>query len=231
MSDLGHQRQRGFFVLFGSRNMVRSDGASSAAVCPRCSRESQFQNKSMRTWFTLFFIPIFPMSGKRPFCQCPNCNAQFKGSAETLGKQTAVNQQQLMQRAIQMYNSMRGSPANSVTLNNLMLLYLQLGELGQAVSAANEFPEALNSSEQCMTTLGRVLMEQGQHEAAIKWFDVAMQRNPMLGEAAYCKAVALMNLKPPDLPGAATAARSARTAGLPQADTLLKDIENRARTT
>ena len=118
-----------------------------------------------------------------------------------------------------------------MTLNNLLLLYLQIGELGQAVSAAKEFPEALNSSEQCMTTLGRILMEQGQHEAAIKWFDVAIARNPMLGEAAYCKAVALMHFKPPDLTGAAAAARSARTAGMPQADALLKDIENRARAT
>ena len=222
-------RPRGFIFLFGSRNLISNNGAAAAAVCPRCGKDTNFQDKFVRTWFTLFFIPIFPTGAKRPFCECHNCRAQFKGSAEVLGKKTAANQQQLMQRAIQMYNSMRASPGNSVTLNNLMLLYLQIGELSHAVSAASEFPDALNSSEQCMTTLGRVLMEQGEHAAAIKWFDVEISRNPMLGEAAYCKAVALMNLKPPDLTSAAAAARSARTAGLPQAETLLKDIENRAR--
>jgi tetratricopeptide (TPR) repeat protein len=231
MPDSKPARSRGFFFLFGSRNLISNLGAAATALCPRCGREGSFQNKTRRTWFTLFFLPIFPVGAKQPICECQNCRAQFKGSAEALGKKTAANQQQLMQRAIQMYNSMRASPGNSVTLNNLLLLYLQIGELGQAVSAANEFPDALNSSEQCMTTLGRILMEQGQHEAAIKWFDVATARNPMLGEAAYCKAVALMNLKPPDLTNAATAARSARTAGLPQADALLKDIENRARAT
>jgi tetratricopeptide (TPR) repeat protein len=104
-----------------------------------------------------------------------------------------------------------------------------LKEFNQAVSAANEFQQALNASEQCMTTLGRVLMEQGRHAEAIKWFDAALARNSMLGEAAYCKAVSLMSLTPPDLVGAGNAARAARTAGLNGADALLKEIENRSR--
>lgn len=209
--------------------MISNSGQAATAVCPRCSRQAGFQNRAARTWFTLFFIPLFPMSAKRPFCQCQNCQAQFKGSAEELGKKTAVSQQQLMQRAIQMYNSMRASPSNSVTLNNLLLLYLQIGELNQAISAANEFPDALNASEQCMTTLGRILMEQKQPEAAIKWFDAAISRNPMLGEASYCKAVALMGMNPPDLAGASVAARAARTAGLAEAEGLLRELEKRSR--
>ena len=103
-----------------------------------------------------------------------------------------------------------------MTLNNLLLLYLQIGELNQAVSAANEFPDALNASEQCMTTLGRVLMEQKQSEAAIKWFDAAISRNPMLGEASYCKAVLLMGMNPPDLTGAAPPPVPRGQRGLPK---------------
>jgi tetratricopeptide (TPR) repeat protein len=219
----------GFFFLFGTRNMISNGGQAATAVCPRCSRQAGFQNRAARTWFTLFFIPLFPMSAKRPFCQCQNCQAQFKGSAEQLGKKSAVSQQQLTQRAIQMYNSLRASPSNSVTLNNLLLLYLQIGELNQAISAANEFPDALNASEQCMTTLGRLLMEQKQTEAAIKWFDAAIARNPMLGEASYCKAVTLMGMNPPDLTGASAAARAARTAGLAEAEGLLRELEKRSR--
>ena len=222
-------RRRGFFIFFGSRNVLSNAGPAVAAVCPRCQAQATFQNRTARTWFTLFFIPIFPMGAKRPFCQCQSCNAQFRISAEDLGKKTAASQQQQMQQAIQMYNSLRASPSNSVTLNNLLLLYFQLKEFDSALSAANEFPDALNASEQCMTTLGRVLMEQGRHVDAIKWFDAATARNPMLGEAAYCKAVALMSTNPPDLAGANVAARAARTAGMPQAEGLLKEIEKRAR--
>jgi tetratricopeptide (TPR) repeat protein len=224
----GPARRRGF-IIFGTRNFIRNQGPAVQAVCPSCRQQAMFQPKAARPWFTLYFIPIFPVGAKRPFSQCMNCRMQFKLSPQELTQRTSASQQQQMQQAIQMYNSLRTSPANSVTLNNLLMLYLQLHEYDQAVSAANEFQQALNASEQCMTTLGRVLMEQGRHPDAIKWFDAALARNPMLGEAAYCKAVAMMSLTPPDLAGATAAARTARTAGLNGADALLKEIENRAR--
>jgi tetratricopeptide (TPR) repeat protein len=222
-------RRGAFIILFGTRNVVSDEGASATATCPRCSQETSFANKSARRWFTLFFLPVFPVGAKWAFCECGNCRAQFRVSAHELGRKTAAAYQQQTERAIQLYNSMRASPANSVTLNNLMLLYFQLGEFGQAVSAAGEFPEALNASEQCMTTLGRVLMEHKRQTDAIKWFDAAIARNPMLGEAAYCKAVALMSLTPPDLTGAEAAARAARTAGVAEADGLMREIEKRQR--
>ncbi len=202
-------RHRGFFFLMGTRRMISNDGAPAEAVCPNCHQRVLFQPKSARNWFTFFLIPLFPVSGKTSISQCGNCRMQYRLTPQELNTRVAASQQQHMQQAIQMYNSLRTSPANSVTLNNLMLLYLELRELDQAVSAANEFPQALNASEQCMTTLGRVLMERGQHAEAIKWFDAALARNPMLGEASYCKAVALMNLKPPDLEAAKAAARAA----------------------
>jgi tetratricopeptide (TPR) repeat protein len=224
------QRHRGFFIFFGSRGIVSNNGAAVQSACPNCKQQAMIQPKSVRSWFTLFFIPIFPLGAKRIFSQCTNCRAQFRVSPQQLSQHQAASQQQQMQQAIQMYNSLRASPANSVTLNNLLLLYLQLREFNQAVSAANEFQQALNASEQCMTTLGRVLMEQGRHVEAIKWFDSALARNAAIGEAAYCKAVALMSITPPDLAGAAIAARAARTAGLNGAEALLKEIENRSRT-
>ena len=207
--------------------MVSNDGAPLEALCPNCRQRTLFQPKSARSWFTFFLIPLFPVGSKTALSQCGNCRMQFRLSPQQLNDRVAASQQQQMQQAIQMYNSLRASPANSVTLNNLMLLYLELHELDQAVSAANEFQQALSASEQCMTTLGRVLMEQRRHPDAIKWFDAALARNPMLAEAAYCKAVALMNLTPPDLTGAKAAARAARTAGMTAADALLKDIESR----
>jgi tetratricopeptide (TPR) repeat protein len=187
------------------------------------------QNKAARPWFTLYFIPIVPVGAKRRFCQCLNCGTQFRIAAEEIAQRTTVSQQTQVQQTIQMYNSLRASPANSVTLNNLMMLYFQLKEFDSAVSAANEFQQALNASEQCMTTLGRVLMEQKKYTDAIGWFDAALARNGLMGEAAYCKAVALMHLTPPDLTGATAAARIARTAGMGGADALVREIENRSR--
>jgi tetratricopeptide (TPR) repeat protein len=226
-NDRRQSRRRGFFFLIGTRRMVSNDGTPAEAPCPNCRQRTLFQPKSARSWFTFFLIPIFPVSGKMTLSQCGNCRMQYRLTPQQLNSRVAASQTLQMQQAIQMYNSLRASPANSVTLNNLLLLYLELKELDQALSAANEFPQALNSSEQCMTTLGRILMERAQHAEAIKWFDAALARNPMLGEAAYCKAVALMNLTPPDLEAAKAAARTARTANMNGADALLKNIEAR----
>ncbi|MGA2582795.1 MAG: zinc-ribbon domain-containing protein [Tepidisphaeraceae bacterium] len=223
------KRRTGFIFLFGTRNLISHRGQSVQATCPRCGQPTTILGKGARSWFTLFFIPIFPISGRREFSQCSNCGAQFRVAPDQLGKISEATGQKQMQQAIQMYNSMRASPANSVTLNNLLSLYLTMHEYDQATSAANEFQQALNASEQCMTTLGRVLMEQGKIPEAIQWYDAALARNPMLGEAAYCKAVALMRSNPPDLVAAQAAARSARSSGLAEGEQLLHEIENRLR--
>jgi tetratricopeptide (TPR) repeat protein len=228
--SLAQRRRRGF-IIFGTRNRITNHGPAVTGVCPKCAQQTTLQNRAARAWFTLYFIPIFPVGAKRQFCQCQNCGTQFRLSAQELAQRTTVSRQTQVQQSIQMYNSLRASPANSVTLNNLMMLYFQLKEFDSAVSAANEFQQALNASEQCMTTLGRVLMEQGKHAEAIAWFDAGLARNDMMGEAAYCKAVSLMHLNPPDLAGATSAARIARSAGMNGAENLLREIETRSRAT
>jgi tetratricopeptide (TPR) repeat protein len=130
-----------------------------------------------------------------------------------------------MQRAISMYNSLRSSPANSVTLNELMQLYASIGEYPQAISAALNFPQALNNSEQCMSTLGRVYLSQNDYTTALQWLDSALARNPDLAEAQYFKASAHLRGSPSDLPRAITAARAAKKADYPGADDLLKEAE------
>jgi len=224
------RRRRGFFILMGSRSIVSSKGESVQAVCPRCQRSAVFKGKSTRPWFTLFFCPVFPIGGTKSFSECGNCGAQFGMSPDALAHNVQASHQQMMQQAIAMYNSMRASPANSVTLNNLMALYGQLGEFDQALAAAREFTQALNNSEQCMATLGRVLTEQKRIPEAVQWFDAALQRNPALGEAAYYKAIALASQTPPDYPNAIASARAARGNNFPAAENLLRDLEAKART-
>src|SRR5437588_11873838 len=127
-----HTRRRGFIILFGARTIVSNDSAEAVHThCPRCGRETDIQSKSYRQWFTLFFVPMFPISRKMRFTQCPQCGAQFPVPAEELRQRLAVSQQQQNQEAISLYNSLRTSPANSVTLNQLMQLYASLGEHDQ----------------------------------------------------------------------------------------------------
>ena len=136
-----------------------------------------------------------------------------------------------LQRAISMYNSLRASPANSITLNELMQMYAAMAEYSQAISAAADFPQALNNSEQCMSTLGRVYLSQNDHATAIQWFDAALARNPDIAEAWYFKAMACLHANPPDPEKAITCARAARKAEYPGAEELLAEAEEKIRTT
>jgi tetratricopeptide (TPR) repeat protein len=227
---MSHPR-RGFILLFGTRPIITTDAAAGAVetICPQCSRQSRLTGKKYRQWFTLFFIPIFPVSGAKLFSQCSLCGAQFPVPVKELASRVATADKQQAQRAIAMYNSLRNSPANSVTLNELMALYASMGEYDQAISAAGEFGQALNNSEQCMTTLGRVYLAKNQHAEALRWLDAATARNPDLGEAHHFKAVAHLTKTPPELNQAIAAARAARSGGYPEAEELLREAEQRAK--
>jgi tetratricopeptide (TPR) repeat protein len=228
---MAHRRRRGFILLFGTRPIVRDDPAAPVVktICPNCSRLSEMTGKTYRTWFTLFFIPVFPVSAAQPLSQCSACGSKFPVSTHELSGRVDSAEREQSSRAIAMYNSLRNSPANSVTLNELMALYASLGEYDQAISAAGQFPAALNNSEQCMTTLGRVYLAKNDHASALQWFDAAIAQNPHLGEAHYYKAVAHLTSTPPDVDQAIASARAARSAGHANADELLQQAQEKAR--
>ena len=227
-------RHRGFFlILFGSKNVVGDDPAAAPppgdAKCPRCGQAGRLSAKRVRRWFTAFFVPVFPIGPARRFTQCGHCGATFAASTAQVAEGVARADAKQVQRGIALYNSLRASPANSVTLNELLTLYGSIGEAGQAISAAAEFPAALDASEQCMVTLGRIHAQAGDTAAAVRWFDAAVARNPDLGEAYYQRATAYLNAVPPDLDRAVASARSARRVDYPGAADLARDLEARVR--
>jgi tetratricopeptide (TPR) repeat protein len=230
LRQISDRRRRGFIILFGSRDIVSNDSAETVeARCPRCGAVTTMVGKTVRPWFTIFFIPIFPIGGARRFTQCSSCHASFAAEPRQLASHGARVDAKQNEHAIAMYNSMRGSPANAITLNDLMQLYASMGEFDQAISAAGNFPQALNSSEQCMTTLGRMYLAKNENAEAIKWFDAAIARNAVLGEAHYFKAAAYLTGTPPEPDKAVAAARAARNAGFANADELLREAEEKAR--
>jgi tetratricopeptide (TPR) repeat protein len=224
------QRRPGFILLFGSRNIVGGDDAPPVdAVCPNCHQPARIVGKTYRNWFTVFFLPVFPLGGKQRFSECSNCRAQFPVPVEELRRGVATSEQRQNEQAIGLYNSLRASPSNAITLNQLMLLYAGMNDYRQAISAAHNFPDALNASEQCMSTLGRVYLAAEERDQAVQWFDAALARNPQLGEALYYKGVAYLTATPPNVQGAIAAARQARNVGYPNADALLREAETKAR--
>jgi tetratricopeptide (TPR) repeat protein len=227
-----HRRRRpAFIILFGSRNIISADHSARAVEthCPRCGQFTHIVGKTYRNWFTLFFLPVFPLSGSKRFSECSACHAQFTVGLDDLRRSLADSQREQNEQAIALYNNLRASPSNSITLNQLMLMYAGMNEYGQAISAANDFPEALGASEQCMSTLGRVYLASEQRPQALHWFDEALKRNGTLGEAHYYKAVAHLTDTTPDFDAAVASARQARNAGYQNAEALLREAESKAR--
>ncbi len=223
-------RRPGFILLFGARPIVsRESGEAIRTRCPRCGQEADLHANGVRHWFTIFFIPVFPISGKRVVCTCGNCGAEFPVSPDELRAQLAAAGRQQNERAIALYNSLRASPANAITLNELMTIYASTSEFDSAIAVAGEFPQALHNSEQCMTTLGRVYLARNRHAEALQWLNAAVERNPMLAEAQYYKALTHLLVTPPDTAAAVAAARAARSGGYPGADGLLREAEAKAR--
>jgi len=62
------------FIVWGSRVFHKVLGRTQKSyVCGNCSNENWFEVIKITTWFTLFFIPVFPFSFKY-FVGCPICD-------------------------------------------------------------------------------------------------------------------------------------------------------------
>lgn len=65
-------------IVFGFR--VRASKVSEGEFfCPRCGADRHYVLQRFRRWFTLFFLPVFPMSGSQgEQVKCQTCNSAFR---------------------------------------------------------------------------------------------------------------------------------------------------------
>lgn len=61
-------------IIFGSRPRVNETG-SGTFTCPHCSGpQRQYVRKTVRHWFTLYFLPVFPLGQAEEIVECQFCN-------------------------------------------------------------------------------------------------------------------------------------------------------------
>jgi hypothetical protein len=63
-------------IIYGSRG-VTSHLSEGDFDCPHCQNHSSYQLKQVRRFFTLFFIPIFPISSPLRYVECGHCGSPF----------------------------------------------------------------------------------------------------------------------------------------------------------
>jgi hypothetical protein len=63
-------------IIYGSRG-VYSELSSGDFSCPHCRRGASYRLRQIRRYFTLFFLPIFPIGSGVRFVECDDCGSQF----------------------------------------------------------------------------------------------------------------------------------------------------------
>jgi hypothetical protein len=64
-------------IIYGLRNRGKTLGQR-VLNCPNCHRDAMTIATQTRPWFTLFFIPIFPVGAKKTIARCGLCGYQYQ---------------------------------------------------------------------------------------------------------------------------------------------------------
>lgn len=62
--------------IWGSKGRTKSV-ASGNFHCPDCATHRDYDQKEVKRWFTLYFIPIFPMNKLGEYVECGACKSTF----------------------------------------------------------------------------------------------------------------------------------------------------------
>src|SRR5262245_5418923 len=63
-------------ILWGSRG-ISSHLNEGTFYCPACERQCQYSLDQVREWFTLYFIPLFPIGSAHRYVECRRCGQTF----------------------------------------------------------------------------------------------------------------------------------------------------------
>lgn len=63
-------------IIWGSRGLSKTV-SHGQFDCPRCGHQSEYSVIQVREWFTLYWIPIFPVGSAKRYLECRNCGQTF----------------------------------------------------------------------------------------------------------------------------------------------------------
>lgn len=72
-------------MIITGRTSLNSSIGSGTFHCPRCSMPRQFQHIEVKRYFTLYFIPLFPLGSSGQYVECTSCTGTFGVEALSAG--------------------------------------------------------------------------------------------------------------------------------------------------
>lgn len=101
-------------IFFGSRG-VTSTVDNGEFYCPQCDAREEYTLKQVRPFFTLFFIPIFPIGSPDRYVECRGCHRIFR--EEVLQYEPPSEAERLL---TQFYNELRTGTSLEVLQRKLV---------------------------------------------------------------------------------------------------------------
>jgi uncharacterized tellurite resistance protein B-like protein len=66
-------------IIWGSKGRTATI-ASGEFHCPDCSDYKLYKHQKVKRWFTLYFIPVFPMEDLGEYIECGDCKSTYKNN-------------------------------------------------------------------------------------------------------------------------------------------------------
>jgi hypothetical protein len=160
------RRRAGFIVVFGWRVICTRERKSQVrGRCPNCRVEdARLIGKMRRPWFTLFFIPVFPLASKSQshrISQCRECKDLFDMPIEQFARRAGAAARNTFADTILLYNQLRDRPGDGKTMLKLLKMYEAMGEASEAEIAARHFPNAVAADPACAKLLEKMRQASG----------------------------------------------------------------------
>jgi len=74
-------------IIWGSRGRETTSGGG-RFFCPSCRDDSAYQHQKVKNYFTLYFIPLFPMQTLGEFVRCQSCDGEYDVKVLDLTRET-----------------------------------------------------------------------------------------------------------------------------------------------
>jgi hypothetical protein len=63
-------------IIYGTRGRETTAGGG-RFFCPQCRDDANYQHQKVKRYFTLYFIPLFPMDTLGEFVRCQGCKGEY----------------------------------------------------------------------------------------------------------------------------------------------------------
>ena len=176
-------------IVFGTTRLTLTRGVGEF-YCPGCRQQCAYRHRTMRRFFTVYFVPLIPLDVLAEFVECVNCRGSY--SVDVVGL-TARDYEQL--RAEVFYDDVR---------RIMVLVMLADDEVDDAeLACLREYYQRLSGrplGEQLLASelrAARAARTSTLEYAARIGDQLSTEQKQVLVEAAFVMATATGALKPP----------------------------------